>query len=398
MTLRPTQPVKIQWDQGPAGTKSYNIVRNGTKVASTKTGLSTQITLASGDDVKIVAQPSGQAQELTITWAVPTPPPPPPPSTNPVPPPSSGVYFGAYIEGAQTYGYYFPAKAPWSNAPVVDPGTSDPWVQFETDAGKKVAMLMFGEDNFFAIPGDFDENFAATRAKGAIPVVDVQTQPGLGTLADIAAGKYDTKIVACAKGAATLGPFVLRIDAEMNGGWYDFGKEIRALNAANPGSGNTAFVGAWRKIHDLFRANGASNVSFHWCPNVDPENTQTPLEALYPGDAYVDWAGMTGYEEGGETVEWVFGSTYARITALTAKPIMIGETGALDAGYPGLKVTSINDFFSKMQSEWPQIRAFCWFNWRTNENNPPWDWPIESSAAGLAAFQAAVASPYIVGR
>ena len=106
------------------------------------------------------------------------------------------------------------------------------------------------------------------------------------------------------KGGSSLeqARLVLRLDAEMNGAWYDYGSQA--------GQNPQAFVAMWRHVHDLFVAAGATNVSWQWCPNVDPESVQTPLEQLYPGDAYVDWTGMTGYNEGGESVSWLFDSTY----------------------------------------------------------------------------------------
>jgi hypothetical protein len=306
------------------------------------------------------------------------------------PPAGNSIYWGAYIEGQSTYGYYFPSGAPWSNAPLVDPGTSDPWTKFESDAGKKVSLLMFGQPNPWV--QSFDSSpFNAVYNRGAIPVVDMST--GSTLLTDISSGKYDSQITAWAQAAKNWGhPFFLRLDAEMNGTWYNFGAQARS----NPQS----FVNMWRHFHDIFTSVGANNVTWHWCPNVDPENVQTPLEQLYPGDAYVDWTGMTGYDqESGETVSWLFDSTYNRLVALApTKPIQIGETGANDAGYPGMKVQYIQNFFSALPTKYPKVRAFVWFNWRIDEGSGYWDWPIESSVAtgsgGLQSFQSAISSSY----
>jgi hypothetical protein len=313
-------------------------------------------------------------------------------STNPVPPPSSGVLFGAYIEGKNTYGYYLPKQAPWSNAPLVDPGATDAWAQFEKNAGKPVKLLMFGSGG----PDPWTNSFAAAQvyldavvARGAIPVYDVATG---GTLADYTAGKYNAQITAWAKSLAAWGkPIVFRLDCEMNGTWYGYGAQARK----DPAS----FVAMWRHVHDLFTAAGANNASWHWCPNVDPENAQTPLEQLYPGDTYVDWTGMTGYNQGGESCAWLFDSTYARLVKLApGKPIMVGETGSVDVGHTGEKVGFIHDFFAALPAKYPQVKAFCWFNWRIDEGQGWWDWPIESSAESLAAFQTAVSATNVVGR
>ena len=185
---------------------------------------------------------------------------------------------------------------------------------------------------------------------------------------------------------------MLRLDAEMNAA-------SGTASGLRPGPNPQLFVAMWRHVHDLFVAAGATNVAWQWCPNVDPVVIQTPLASLYPGDAYVDWTGVTGYDHGGESFNWVFSSTYARLVALApSKPIMIGEIGAVDAGYPGEKTRFLSDMFAQLPSQFPQVRGFCWFNWRTDENNPAWDWPIESSATAQAAFQQGIASSYYVGR
>ena len=299
---------------------------------------------------------------------------------NPVPPPATGAYFGAYIEGSDTFGYYYPSEGPWGDAPW-DTRT---WDRFERDAGKKVSLLMFGQPPFWADGFNYDGAFTATAARGAIPVVDMSTANT--PLTDIANGVYDAQITAWAKGAAAWGkPLVLRLDAEMNGQWYGFGAQARS----NPQS----FVAMWRHVHDLFVAAGATNVAWHWCPNVDPENIQTPLASLYPGDAYVDWTGLTGYDHGGESLSWLYSSTYASLVALApSKPIMLGEISSVGAD----RSQFLSDMFSQFPTLYPQIRAICWFNWRIAQDGATWDWPIE--AAALGQFQQGIASSYWVGR
>ena len=189
---------------------------------------------------------------------------------NPVPPPANGAYFGAYIEGAQTFGHYYPSEGPWVNAPW-DTRT---WDRFESDAGKKVALEFFGRPVFWQDPFDYDHAFDDVAARGAIPVVDIGT--GSTPLTDITKGVYDAQITARASAAASWGkPFVLRLDAEMNGTWYGYGAQART----NP----QAFVAMWRHVHDLFVAAGATNVSWHWCPNVDQENNPDPARESVSG-------------------------------------------------------------------------------------------------------------------
>lgn len=59
----------IQWDK-IAGTTEYDIFINGVKKSSTKTSLQAQFALSDGDVVRVVAQPSGEWQEITFDYSV----------------------------------------------------------------------------------------------------------------------------------------------------------------------------------------------------------------------------------------------------------------------------------------------------------------------------------------
>lgn len=309
------------------------------------------------------------------------------PPTNPVPPPAAGVYWGAYING-QYYNTLYPKQAPWSNAPVTDPGTSDPWPQFEANAGKKIAVLHFGLGGLFPSTPFPRSSLDLVHTRGAIPCLELET--GSLLLTDFTAGKYDAQLAVWASAAAaTPYPFLVRLDAEMNGDWYNAGVQARA----NP----QAFVDMWRHVHAAFSP--ARNVAWHWCPNIDPEGIQTPLGPLYPGDAYVDWTGLNGYSHNvpagkpPETFQWCYGQSYADLAALApTKPIYIGEIASVAAS----RAQFIDDMFSGLPAM-PQVRALSWFNWWNADGKAvPEEWPIES--ARLTQFRAGIASPYYVGR
>ena len=65
-------------------------------------------------------------------------------------------------------------------------------------------------------------------------------------------------------------------------------------NGNRPGE----YVAAWRHVHDIFTSVGANDVTWVWCPNVDPDHKMQSLGSLYPGDAYVDWTCLDGYNWG----------------------------------------------------------------------------------------------------
>ena len=52
---------------------------------------------------------------------------------------------------------------------------------------------------------------------------------------------------------------------------------------------------AWRHIVNRFKADGATNVGFWWCPGEQAGGVRPQIDASYPGDAYVDWVGSDDY-------------------------------------------------------------------------------------------------------
>ena len=134
--------------------------------------------------------------------------------------------------------------------------------------------------------------------RGDIPAVDWST---IGvTDADVADGSDDDWLTTQAQAMKNFGhPIFLLFDEEMNGTWYPYSPGVDGNTAAD-------FVAMWRHVHDIFASVGATNVTWVWCPNVTaPDGTSTtpPLVQLYPGDAYVDWTGLNGYNWGGSDWE-----------------------------------------------------------------------------------------------
>ncbi len=231
------------------------------------------------------------------------------------------------------------------------------------------------------------------ESRGDIPAIDMTTSDV--TDASIANGTYDSQITAWAQAAKSFGhPFFLLLDEEMNGTWYGY----------SPGqNGNTAadFVAAWRHMHDIFTSVGATNVTWVWCPNIiNPEGGGTPYNQVYPGDAYVDWTGLNGYNWGipnpgdWQSFTTVFGPSYNALLQLApSKPIMIGETASAEEG--GNKAAWITDALSvQLPQNFPQIKALLWFEWRTFEKGAYRSWEIESSAASQQSFATAIGSSY----
>jgi hypothetical protein len=311
----------------------------------------------------------------TATAATSTPTPSPTPT--PTPASSSGAYWGARMDG-ESYGISN-TDSPWS---------SSIWNTFESHAGKPVSIVHFGQP--FPTGASFDATpFNLTTARGAIPLVSY----ALDDLTGLKNGAYDAKIKTWASGVKAWGkPFWLRFDWEMNGTWYSYGSQAKA----NP----QLFVDAWRHFHDVVAAAGASNATWAFCPNVEFGGS-TPIASLYPGDAYVDWNCMDGYNFGTNPLKpagtasfsTVFKATYDRLLAISpSKPILIAETGSTE--YGSSKAAWIADALKQLPASFPKIRGLTWFNWNIYADGGRWDWPIESSSSAQSAFAAGIASSY----
>lgn len=317
--------------------------------------------------------------------------------------PAAGAYagpaaiaWGAYAAGGQ-YGL---EDAPWDMRSAH---------AFERNAGKRMALLQWGQtwvecSHSCGFRLFRTELFERARARGYTPVLSWGSynerkgprQPRF-QLADIAAGRYDLFIRAWARGAARWGhPFFLRFDWEMNTNSVPYSEHSN-------GNRRGDFVRMWRHVHGLFRQEGATNVRWVWCPNVQYRGSVRPLASLYPGDAYVDWSCLDGYNWGTDPARrdrWmsfdeVFRDTYALLTTWIAptKPMMIGETGSTEHG--GSKAGWISDALAvQIPFNYPAVRGVVWFNKRWDGVN----WPIESSPSARLAFAGAIASRVYTSR
>jgi len=205
--------------------------------------------------------------------------------------------------------------------------------------------------------------------------------------ANVAAGARDSYIRSWASAAKSWGhPLFLRYAWEMNGSWFTWGVGNGALGPPNTAAD---YVAAWRHVHDIFTSVGATNVSWVWCPNVDPGGKFANLASVYPGDSYVDWTCLDGYNRNDPWTSFsdLFGSTYDKIMQIApSKPMIIGEVASTESG--GSKAQWITDMFAALPTRFPNIRGLLW----QDKYEDGWDIPIETSPSSSAAFAAGVGS------
>lgn len=224
--------------------------------------------------------------------------------------------------------------------------------------------------------------------------------PGQIHLSDIIDGTWDGYIRARAKEfAAVRKPILVRWGHEFNGNWYPWGI---ANNNADP----SLYVRAYRHVHDLAVAAGARNVQWVWAYNngSSPDEPYNDPAAAYPGDRYVDWVGIDGYNWGfgpswdptGDhwaSFDAIYAAAYAKARAVAPRrPVMIGEFASTEDG--GDKAQWLENMDAVLRSgAYPDLKLLTYFDIIKEEA-----WSPSSSPAALAAFTSWVRRRYMAGQ
>jgi len=274
----------------------------------------------------------------------------------------AGCYIGAFING------------------LSDTST------FETLIGKNLAVNMW----FINWDTDFPSADCDTvNSYGGLPIITWEPYLSIAnTLEAISNGDYDEYITDFAQDAKSWGnPVYLRFAHEMNGNWYGWDGYHNG-----EASGPAKYIAAWRHVYNIFSQEAVSNVSWVWSPNHKsvPDESWNEAEDYYPGDDYVDWIAIDGYNWGQgnwESFDQIFSSAYSTFSAYD-KPLMIGEFACATDEVQS-KTEWITDALSQIQNNYQQIRIFVWFSMKKER-----DWQVNSSSSSLNAFKNAIDEDY----
>ena len=277
----------------------------------------------------------------------------------------------------------------------IPPSRDYPWAQqietFNLLTGKNSGIVMYFSDWSGAGTKAFDENLLTnqieTMPSSSRPVVMITWQPMnakqiLGCDQDyskgvpldaIIAGKCDPYIREYAS-EVSIHPerIIIRFAHEMNTTDYPW-------SGANNGDNPAKYVAMFRHVHDVFMgevaALGRKNIEWMWSPNYasNPPDSWNAIQNYYPGDAYVDWIGLSGfnwYTSGG--MQWLtfndlFGSdghpngVLANLACRFAKPVIISETGSVSGSPTYSKDAWITNGYQDVQN-YPFVRGLVWFD------------------------------------
>jgi hypothetical protein len=207
------------------------------------------------------------------------------------------------------------------------------------------------------------------------------------TLAEINKGTHDAYIDSEARRLKAVDHrIVLRFGQEMNGDW-----NWPWLNKPR------AYVAAFRRVRTRFDVQGATNVEHFWCPNIMYPGGGYDFHPHYPGDAYVHWVGLDGYNYGSLHGSWVrfsevFKYSYDQLVAMTAKKHIIGETGCTYQG--GDKGAWFDGMHNTLKNHFPRIKAFAYSQYADDSA----DWCVESPSTALPHWQSMIKDAQMQGQ
>jgi Glycosyl hydrolase family 26 len=312
-----------------------------------------------------------------------------------------------------------------------------------TRLGRPPAVVV----SFVAFPlastdvANLDRAAAQARDAGAVLVATLEPWEGLAAVTDASLAALVDRLAAYGRDNV---PTIVRFAHEMNGSWYPWGEDP------------AAYVAAFRRVADAIHA-GAPTAAVLWAPNQGDgypyvggkyevkrgsaaaklldtnrngrvDGADDPYAPYWPGDAYVDWVGMSLYHWGtaypwganvvptaGKFAGLLTGATttsarvpdfYADYADRYQKPLAIVETAALyrpaGKGAPAsaIKLAWLGQVISPATlTRFPRLRLVNWFEWKKNEAEvgDVVDWRISADPKLRTAFLAAVTNGFTLG-
>jgi hypothetical protein len=243
--------------------------------------------------------------------------------------------------------------------------------RFQETAGKRIAWAYFSNNwkRRIAFP-----RLAVDRihAAGSVPFIRIMARSDFEprgpderyTLESIAGGGHDVALREWFGGAAAV-PFPLLVEfgTEVNGFWFPW-------NGAWAGgeAGPARFVAAYRHLVELAGEEGADNLTwfFHVNNRSYPRRPWNSIGSYYPGDAYVDWLGVSVYgsldpaERRFPSFARLLRPAYRRLAALSDEPIAVLEYGTRQG--PRKPRWIRNAIRSIARGRFPRVRALAYWN------------------------------------
>ena len=191
---------------------------------------------------------------------------------------------------------------------------------------------------------------------------------------DILSGKYDTQIKQQANGLKQYKvPVLLRWNYEMTDNEYNYCFNNAQQVKTNIAQSGATYVAVWKYIHDIFVAQGATNVQWVWAPsaniysNKDGSIDTATWKLFYPGNSYVDWIADDQYNKTDTPESYATDVNIAHFYSQMAplgKPLMQSETAANadPAQNPDPQTKWLSTIRTAMDTQYPAFHALIYWN------------------------------------
>lgn len=280
-------------------------------------------------------------------------------AAGPVRPPAAGAYLGAWIKPDQ----------------LTQAGRIEAVGALEEDLGRPLDIV-----NTYR---RFEEKFGTASDKAFIKRgVTMMVSWASGDTRSVTAGRHDPLIREQARLIKAAGvPILLRFRWEMD----------RPNLRATMWSG-ADYVAAWRHVRAIFAAEGASNVSWVWCPTAEGF-VRGDAPQFYPGDDAVDWTCVDVYAgHQFQSLQELMGP-FLRWAAQRPKPIIVGEFGVARAWGSAGRAAWLRDAVRVFKAN-PQIKAVAYFESDPDRNGPNQHFKLSDDPAAFDAFTELTGDPY----
>jgi hypothetical protein len=226
------------------------------------------------------------------------------------------------------------------------------------------------------------------KENGSITMMTWMPTPN--TAQDILDGKADEYINAFAASVKEYGEEIwIRPLHESNGDWYTWGTGKDNVNNAED-----KVAAAYRHIVDIYRKNEVKNVKWVWTTNNGSSGEGSTLTGSYPGDDYVDYVSIDGYNWGTAqswsswaSFEDVFKDAYNALSQYD-KPMFLAEFSSSELG--GNKAEWISEMFRILPEKFPRIIGLVWFSESKPDNEG--DWGLDTSEEAVEAWKKGISA------
>ena len=244
--------------------------------------------------------------------------------------------------------------------------------QFKEDYGKRPAVVLT-----FLDWGQYPDEAVVRDVYGSGSVLMVTWEPWRASqkaaidFDALLRGQDDVYIREFAlKLKAIEKPVFLRFAHEMNGDWYPWsGQNI----------GGAKYQRLFRHLREIFDGAGTGNVRWVFSINIENVPSSNGYAGCYPGDRYVDYIGLDGYNWGTRqswsrwrSFKELFSGIYGEVVQRYKKPVILSELGSTSSG--GDKALWIGEALREVK-RMPEVKALILFN-----VDKETDWKIASGS------------------